>query len=415
MAGCLMLVACHSGPDLRAKSSSEVTFHRDVRPITEAVCARCHADTSLAPFTLNTYADVSSMAELVLDSVESGAMPPFYAADGCDDYEDDFSLTEAEIQVFRDWVAAGVPEGDSRDAPVKASMVSNELTHVDYVLQLPEAYTPADQEDDYRCFVLDWPDPSVIQTVAGFNVLPDDTASVHHLIAYIVPPDLASEFDALSGADGRPGYSCFGGPGGPVDHTDPATALRWIAAWAPGTGGGMFPEGTGIPIEGGSRVVLQIHYHPEVGNPLPDQSSVEIAMGEPFADEWAIIQPFTNVEWLNTDWMEIPAQSEGVKHSYRMEMDQDFTVYSAGIHMHLQGRTANLTHETADGESDCLLDVQNYDFNWQRQYWFSEKKQVQIGDTIALECSWDNPSDENLYWGEGTNDEMCLGTLYVTE
>ena len=322
----LALVAC-GGQELKTKEASEVTFHKDIRPITEAVCARCHADTQLAPFELNTYADVSSMADLVLDSLESGSMPPFYAADGCDDYEDDFSLSEDEIQLFRDWIAGGVPEGDSTDAPASTTLPDAGLTHVDHVLQLPEPYTPIDAEDDYRCFVLDWPDPAIVQTVSGFNVLPDDTESVHHIIAYVVPPDLAPEFDAMDGADGRPGYACFGGPGGPTEQTDPEEALRWLAAWAPGGAGGMFPEGTGIPVEAGSRIVLQVHYHPERGNPQPDQSSVEIALGQAFGDEWALIQPFTNEDWLDTEAMEIPAQTDGVRHTFRMEMDQGFTIY----------------------------------------------------------------------------------------
>jgi len=409
-------MACNGGPGLDDPNGpSEVTFHRDVRPITEAVCARCHADTSLASFELNTYEDVSSMADLVLDSIESGAMPPFYAADGCDDYEDDFSLTDAEIQVFRDWVAAGVPEGKASDAPESTTLPYTGLTHVDYVLELPEPYTPLDAEDDYRCFVLDWPDPAVVQTVSGFNVLPDDATSVHHIIAYVVPPNLAAEFDAMSGADGRPGYACFGGPGGPIDQTNPEEALRWLAAWAPGGAGGMFPEGTGIPIEAGSRIVLQVHYHPEPGNPRPDQSAVEIALGEAFVDDWAMIQPFTNEGWLETQVMEIPANTTGVTHTFQLEMDQAFTLYSAGLHMHLQGRAGSMTLEKADGTSDCLLDIQNFDFNWQRPYLFTETKRVEVGDTITLECMWDNPTDETLYWGDGTNDEMCLGTMFVTE
>ncbi|MDP6932159.1 MAG: hypothetical protein QGG40_04545 [Myxococcota bacterium] len=38
---------------------------------------------------------------------------------------------------------------------------------------------------------------------------------------------------------------------------------------------------------------------------------------------------------------------------------------------------------------------------------------AEVGDTITLECTWDNPTDEDVAWGDGTSDEMCLGTMLM--
>ena len=34
-------------------------------------------------------------------------------------------------------------------------------------------------------------------------------------------------------------------------------------------------------------------------------------------------------------------------------------------------------------------------------------------DTLVLECTWDNNTDEDIHWGDGTGDEMCLGTMLL--
>ena len=69
-----------------------------------------------------------------------------------------------------------------------------------------------------------------------------------------------------------------------------------------------------------------------------------------------------------------------------------------------------------EADQECLVDVPRWDFNWQGTYQFSERVTVQTDDTIFLECHFDNSNgDKNVAWGDGTEDEMCLGILYVSE
>jgi hypothetical protein len=82
--------------------------------------------------------------------------------------------------------------------------------------------------------------------------------------------------------------------------------------------------------------------------------------------------------------------------------------------------------ERANGTSECLVNIPNYDFEWQRSYGFKQPVVAHPGDQLRLECHWDNsPNNQivvdgqklptkDVYWGEGTTDEMCLGIFYVT-
>ena len=413
------LFAMSCGGDVKVDDGGPPpTFHRDVRPITEASCIRCHDDSGVGPFPLTTYEQVAERADLVADAVADRRMPPWLAGDGCNEYEGDWSLSQDEIDTIVTWAADGAPEGDPADAPPAPEPVQIGLSRVDHTLTLPEPYVPDAVEDDYRCFVLDWPSDAPVSTVTGYTVVPDDTRIVHHVIGYIVPPEWADEYDALDGADGKPGYSCFGGAGGPAPtySTEEPDGVRWLGGWAPGGMGGEFPEGTGIVVQGGSRIVVQVHYHPLPEEPdRADQSSIQVMVdnGVPMSS-WALIQPFADPAWIDTDNMEIPAGGTGVGHTMNLTMPSPFIIYTANLHMHTMGKTARIALKRQDGTEKCLLDIPRWDFEWQFPYRLTEPVYVEAGDQIELSCTWDNPSGSDVYWGDGTGDEMCLGTMYLT-
>jgi hypothetical protein len=73
-----------------------------------------------------------------------------------------------------------------------------------------------------------------------------------------------------------------------------------------------------------------------------------------------------------------------------------------------------------------LLDVPQWDFHWQGAYELQQPVPVKSGDSVTVTCTWDNTAahqpelrgvraaPHDVYWGEKTTDEMCLGFLYVT-
>jgi Copper type II ascorbate-dependent monooxygenase, C-terminal domain len=97
--------------------------------------------------------------------------------------------------------------------------------------------------------------------------------------------------------------------------------------------------------------------------------------------------------------------------------NQPVTLYGAGLHMHTLGTRAKLEVERKSGDTECMLEIPRWDFHWQGSYGFANPVVVKPGDRIALECHWDNslPNAQDLEWGEGTGDEMCLGTFLMTQ
>jgi len=416
----IALAGC-SGGEANPQNGSGPTYYRDVKPVVDVKCTGCHVEGGIAPFALTTLEQVTAQKAAIQGAVESRTMPPWPASDACASYLGDRSLSADQIKTIGDWVTGGAPAGDPADEPVPITDTRTTLSRVDRTLKLPVAYTPQLAPDDYRCFLVDWPDTDT-SYVTGVGVQPDQPSIVHHVIAYLAPPSSVAEYQALDDADASPGWTCFGGPGGKEGGTG------WVGAWAPGVLGSDYPAGTGIEIPPGSKIVLQVHYNTSTAKAVPDQSSIVLKVDKS-VDKKAVIMPWTDVNWVLAHKMDIPAHSMDAVQTYSadpspymayiapgvIQPGTPFTIYAAGLHMHTRGTRATTRIERAGGGEECMLDIGKWNFHWQGSYAFEEPKRVNPGDKLSLECHWNNPDATDLNWGEGTGDEMCLAIYYATQ
>jgi hypothetical protein len=410
---------------LWACSDRVPTWHRDVQPIVAQSCSSCHVEGGIAPFALASYRDAQDHRTLVRTQVESRLMPPWPPGPGCAEYADDRSLSEKDRATLLSWLDHGAPEGDPAESRAASPPAVTGLSRVDRELQIAAAYTPVEAPDEYRCFLIDWPE-SERRFVTGFAAKPGNAAIVHHVLAFIATPDRVAQFQALDDADPAPGYKCFGGPGG-VANT--------LGGWAPGNHGGDFPAGTGIPVDPGSKIIIQVHYNLTSGLGPSDRTSVRLKLDSAVARP-AFLLPWADPSWVNAQTMRIAAGDADVRHSFvfapgpylglitgnRLSPGR-FKVYGAALHQHLRGTHSRLDIQRASGARECVLDIPRWDFHWQGGYTLASPKIVENNDSLSIECHWDNSArnqpdglpPRELNWGERTQDEMCLGFLYITQ
>jgi len=417
----LLVAGCHSSA-APGSTSSELTYWKSVKPIADAKCVACHTENNIAPFTLESFADFKAESDKVRVAVANRVMPPWPPGSGCADYNEDRSLSDDEIATITGWIDQGAKEGNPSDYnPVTPA--TGGLSRVDRTLSLAAPYTPTLAPDEYRCFVMDWPD-ATDKYITGFRASPGNAPIVHHVIAFLAQPKYVAAYQQLDDADPAPGYVCFGGPGGP----NGGAGTHWLGAWAPGSRGDDFPTGTGIKVPAGSKVILQVHYNLTNNNGLPDQTSIDFKLDDSVQKE-ALIQPWTNIDWVQNHTMVIPAGNADQMYSWTfapaaywgyitsniIPSGATVTMWSAGLHMHTRGRHAELSIIHPDGSKECMLQIPKWDFHWQGAYAFTQPKTFAAGDQLYLECHFDN-SDSTMArnWGEGTADEMCLGSFYVT-
>jgi hypothetical protein len=405
------------------------TYWRDVKPIVDARCASCHQPGTIAPFSLQTAEEVVTLAPALRAALELGTMPPWPPSGQCNTYAHDQSLPEDQRDVVLAWIDDGAPLGDPADEP-PAPPKGDEIAW-DAELVMPEAYQVSPEAtDDYRCFVLDWP-LDVPQYVTGFEAVPDQPSIVHHVIAFVIPPDQVQTYRAMDDGEDGPGYTCFGGPGGGFSQ-------QWLGAWAPGSRPSADPD-RGILVEPGSAVILQMHYHP-TPEPPADRSKIRVTLADEVRYQQYVL-PFTDPSWVGGGGMMIPAGEKSVVHRFDIDLipfigqffpdapltaGEPFLMHTVSLHMHTRGTRASLTVEREHGGSECGLYIPRWDFNWQGGYKLAAPITVNPGDQLSLTCEWDNTAEnqpivdgepmpaKNVYWGEGTGDEMCLAVLTVS-
>ena len=409
--GTVMGCSDSSESDSGDTTASGLSYYQDIKPILDAHCVDCHKEDGVGAFPLSTFEEVDVVRTAVAASMESGSMPPWKATDECNDYKYNTRVPQTQIDAVSDWVAQGAAEGRPDNEGERISGPDKALlSRVDHSISMRAPYVPTSSPDDYRCFLVDWP-YETDQYVTGYSVVPNNDALVHHVITFIAEPDQVEQFEAADAAEDGEGWTCFGSPGAGVS----LGSIRWLGAWAPGGNRGDFPEGTGIPMDAGSKLVLQVHMNANEDNTEEAMVSMDVSV-ESEVEHPALIQPWTNPQWVFGGQMPIPANSTDVTHQwgYVLPSRYAFTVHSASLHMHTFGKTGRFFVEHADGTETCLLNIDDWDFNWQRDYDFQAPIKLEAGDKLSVRCSWDNPTDEELNWGEGTGDEMCLATMFVT-
>lgn len=413
---------------------SQYTYHGDVRPIIEKHCVNCHVEGGVAPFPLDSYQRVKDVAAAALFSVENRSMPPWPPTQGYSRIQHERYLPPEDDYILRSWLKGDLKEGSVSDYE-KPAVEPFEAVDYNIELPLPVPYTPNKRPDDHRCFVIDWP-LEEFAYVTSVGVVPDQVAEVHHVIVNIIEPKDAHFYKDAGGEDGQPGWYCLGSGG-----IEGAPLPRQIGGWVPGALPGSVPEGTGMGVHPGSLLVVQMHYNTLVAEPTPDQSTILIATQDE-VERPASGFLFTDPRFLAGGAMIIPAGDPDVHHGFAVpgdvlmrlfgepagiEAGEPWVIHNGFLHMHNLGKTGRTTLRRSDGTRQVILDVQDWDFNWQSTYLLEKELLVRPGDWFELTCSWDN-SPENqpiingvqsepreVDWGDGTGDEMCLTNLYASK
>jgi hypothetical protein len=410
----LVIAAAPRAGDLAAetddgKAAPAVTWSRDIAPILQQHCQGCHRAGDIAPFSLETFRDTYRERNKIARAVERRKMPPWKPVPGFGDFRDVRRLADADIALIRRWVDAGAPEGDPRDMPPPRRWPDTwTLGAPDAILAPDTAFTvPGSERDLYRCFVI----PTSFaedRYVSAVEFVPGNRKIVHHALTYI---DTTGASVALEQAAPGSGYTCFGGPG-----FAPAGGL---GGWAPGARPQATPDGAGLLLPAGARVVMQVHYHHRGAGPESDRTQIGLHFARKPVDKRVRSIPILDSGFV------IPAGTarHEVRASYTVPPGRNFHAIGIAPHMHLLGREMRVTATYPDGTVRPLIYIDDWDFHWQGMYDFAAPVPLPAGTRIDLTAVYDNSAanrrnpntpPRDVTWGEGTTDEMCIAFVRVT-
>jgi mono/diheme cytochrome c family protein len=366
---------------------TKVTFTKDVLPILQENCQDCHRTGGanlggmVAPMAFVTYQEVRPWAKAIAREVQARNMPPWDASPEFHGvFKNERSLNDDEIATLVAWAATGAVKGNPKDAPKPLTFPDSagwQIGTPDLVVEMPEKYFVADDvEDLYVTFDVELTEEQ----------LPEDR--------YIK----AIEF--------RPGSSV-------VHHiiSDPLGGL------APGNDPTVFADGYYQVLRKGSAISFQMHYHkePGPGTGVWDRSSAAVK----FYPKGEQPEHRVRTSVLGHQDFKIPAGDSNYTDTVEESFDHDIEIISFSPHMHLRGKSAQYRAKYADGNVKALLDVPDYDFNWQTSYEFKEPPVLPAGTKIHLTMAWDNSAENpfnpdpsaDVVFGQPTTDEMMFGFM----
>jgi hypothetical protein len=137
-------------------SASDVSFTKDIAPILQRSCQRCHYPNGVAPMSLVTYEDVRPWARAIKLRTSlgphAGVMPPWFVEKdiGIQKFKNDPSLSDEEIEKIGKWVNAGAPRGNPADMPPSLNFDESEkwtIGEPDLMLKSKEVTVPAKGPD----------------------------------------------------------------------------------------------------------------------------------------------------------------------------------------------------------------------------------------------------------------------------
>ncbi|MDX1905792.1 MAG: T9SS type A sorting domain-containing protein [Bacteroidia bacterium] len=385
---------------------AQPTFSRDISPIIYNHCTSCHRPGEIGPMPFVDYASVSAYAHMIAYVTESRYMPPWKADPAFSHLIDENILTDNEIQLIRDWVNAGAPQGNpAEEAPLPTFTTGSQLGTPDTVLSFATRYRHAGTNTDaYRVFVL----PTGLtedRDIAAIEVRPGNKQIVHHTL---IAADTTGAARQLDQADPVYGYESFGGFG------VTGASQNQFQGYVPGQRIRFFPEGIGQRLYAGSDLLVQMHYAPTAADEY-DSTTINIFYKDEPVQRYIenyIMLPTNNI--LTNGPFIIPANQTRTFHGV-WTVPRDISLLAISPHMHLLGQSWEVWAISPTGDSTNLIRISDWDFNWQGTYLFPQMIKVRAGSQIHAYAAYDNtvnnPLNPNspptwVTWGERTQDEM---------
>jgi hypothetical protein len=375
----ILIIALGAG--LASASSAPVTFHKDVEPILQNRCQSCHRPGEAAPMSLLTYEQTRPWAKAIRAAVLTGKMPPWHPNPQFGKFSNDLSLAPGEREVLVTWIDSGAREGDPAQAPPPREFLNGwQIPEPEMVFEMPAPFdVPASGVIDYQYLSVatHFMEDKWVQMA---EVRPGERSVVHHAIVVV---------DAHDGSE-----------------------QQYLAGYAPGMTPQIWKPGQARLIKAGSTLIFQMHYTTN-GKRTRDRTRIGLIFAK---------QPTTEaIIGLQAAAPTLAIPAGDANYQVRSSATIHQTAYLVGMraHMHLRGKSFIFRAVYPTGETETLLDLPHYDFEWQPYYYLETPKLLPRGTRIECTAVFDNSANNpfnpnpaaTVLWGPQTWDEMMIGWL----
>ncbi len=197
-----------------------------------------------------------------------------------------------------------------------------------------------------------------------------------------------------------------GGPDGVFPCDVGTNGQNMIYGSGVGTDETVMPEGVAMRLATGDKLLLNLHLYNTSGDTITGVSGTQIRVADP--DDIEFEAEGTLAGTLN---IVIPPHSQG-SASGTCTLPSAVNVFAVGPHMHKLGTHMTVTAQRQGAPSVVMHDAP-YTFEDQLGYPVSPQVALQAGDSVRVDCSYDNPTGNVVTFGDSSDQEMCFASLWV--
>jgi hypothetical protein len=393
---------------IAAPPTPSVTFNKDVLPILQNQCQNCHRPGEVAPMSFLSYKETRPWASAIKSAVLTNKMPPWFADPAVGHFSNERRLTASERATLVAWVESGAPEGDDKDRPAPVEFADGwSIGKPDIVVEMPnDIPIPATGIVNINSVYVKVNFPHDMWVQAA-EIRPGNRQVVHHMKAWVQYPE--SPDHAAKTQSGRPS-------GSDTAMADGGRSRDMLCKYNPGLDGQNFTVGDAAKfIPAGSDIVFETHYTSN-GKATTDRSKVGIVLAKASPK-----QRFFTTGALTNHKFTIPAGDPNYELKTEIVISQPVQLTWLQPHMHMRGKDFLVRAVYPTGESEVLLKVPHFEYNWQVGYEFAKPVPLPKGtrlESIAhFDNSVNNPSNpdptRDVPYGAQTWDEMSVAFFSV--
>jgi Copper type II ascorbate-dependent monooxygenase, C-terminal domain len=170
-----------------------------------------------------------------------------------------------------------------------------------------------------------------------------------------------------------------------------------------------FPDGVGLHLAKGSRLLLNLHLYNATDQPLTGRSGTlfqEAAAGElQHLSELVLAGP--------TFTLNVPTGMSTQSGNCQMSnvTNEPLQLFALSQHMHKLGTHMKSVIKRS-GSPDIVLQDIPYDFEQQSFHLVAPFIELRPGDTLTTSCTFNNTTGAPVKFGESSDDEMCFTDIF---
>jgi hypothetical protein len=342
----------------------QISYQDEIVPILRRRCTTCHIEDGLAPWAMTSHRMIQGWSPMIREVLITHRMPPGQIDMQTGDWENIHQMPDDELELLVHWIDGGARREGEADPLTELEPLPPEwaLGEPDLIIDLSEEALPATGMVEFKIkrAALGLAEDKWIRAVA-YDV--GDRSVLHSLLVFALDPEVPDT--------------------SPAALIDPDNA-EFISLYVPGRTQEVFGEDSGFLLRADRDLSLKLRYV------TGGRESVDATrIGLYFHDTTPTLA-VRNVVILNEDFAIAAGENNHVEQAQSELFSKDGYVESFAPQAHTRGKSMTITAQYPDGSLTRLINVANYNFNWQMNYRLQERVLLPAGSRLLAETIYDN-------------------------